>query len=117
MITGEVNYTINLDPSIWTFDERRFPLSEKFPQTEGTAIELNHFLAHADIKPTASKIICHRGDQEPVPISIAEANDCYLCFAINDQPIKEQGPVKLYLADGSNLHHPIDQITKFEVVS
>lgn len=117
LITGDVNYTINLDPAIWTFDERKFELTDKLPGTSGTAIELKHFLNHAEPSKTATHLICHRGDLAPVTITLDQAKTCFLCFAINDQPLTDQGPILLYLADGSNKDHPIDQITKFEVIS
>jgi hypothetical protein len=38
-----------------------------------------------------------------------------MCFAKDGKPIREGGPVLLYLADGSNRHAPIDGITGLEL--
>lgn len=116
LITGKVRFQINLDPSVWLFDERRFPLEEKIDGTTGTAIQLQPFIEHAEPSPSATQLICHRrGEQEPVTIPLAEVNNCYLCFAIENKPLPSGGPVWLYFADGSNKDQPIDHITKFEI--
>lgn len=117
LITGKVKFQINLDPSIWIFDERRFQLNDRFEGTQGTAIEFKPFLEHAEPEPSANKLICHRRKAEPVTISLSDAKKSFLCFAINNQPIREEGPILLYFADGSNKENPISQITKFEVIS
>lgn len=117
LITGQVKFQINLDPSIWIFDERRFQLSDRLEGTEGTAIEFKPFLEHAEPDPLANKLICHRREAEPVTISMSEAKKSFLCFAIDNQPLGEQGPVLLYFADGSNKENPIGRIKKFEVIS
>lgn len=116
LITGKVHFQINLDPSVWLFDERRFSLEEKIEGATGTAMKLEPFIAYAEPSPSATQLICHRGDKEPVSIPITNVSDCYLCFAIQNKPIPVGGPVWLYFADGSNRDHPIDHITRFEII-
>lgn len=114
-ITGDVKFTINLDPTIWIFDERQFPLEERLEGVEGLAVELAPFLANAEPSETATKLICRRRRGEDVVISMEEAKKAFLCFAKQNKPIKEGGPALLYLSDGSNKDQPIDYLTHLEV--
>jgi hypothetical protein len=116
LITGKVKFRINLDPTIWIIDDRRFPLNDRIPGTEGLAMELGHFLNNAEPDPAATHVICHRRQGEPVTLTIDEARSSLLCFAKGDQPIREGGPALLYLADGRNKNHPIDYLTELEVI-
>lgn len=115
-VTGDVKYTIHLDPTIWIFDERRFPLEERLDGVSGLAVELAPFLANAEPSEKATKLICRRRQGEDVVISMEEAKKAYLCFAKDNKPIREGGPALLYLADGSNKDQPVDYLTHLEVV-
>lgn len=115
LITGKVKFRINLDPSVWLFDDRRFPLDSKIEGTKGTAITLKPFIDNAEPSPSVTQLICHRRDHAPVSIPIHQVDQCYLCFAIDHQPLPAGGPVWLYFADGRNKDQPIDHITEFEL--
>ncbi|SFI98326.1 hypothetical protein [Thermoflavimicrobium dichotomicum] len=116
LITGKVKFRINLDPTIWIVDDRHFPLSERLPGVEGLAMELGPFLNNAEPDLSATHMICHRSQGENVVLTMEEARSAYLCFAKNNQPIREGGPALLYLADGSNKDEPIDYLTELEVI-
>jgi hypothetical protein len=116
LVTGKVKFRINLDPTIWIIDERRFPLEERLPGVEGLAVELGTFLKNAEPDLDATHVIVHRRDGEHVTLTIEEARTALMCFAKNGKPIREKGPALLYLADGSNKDHPIDSIRELEVV-
>jgi hypothetical protein len=116
LITGKVEFQINLDPTVWIFDERKFPLEERLPGVEGLAMELGIFINHAQPHPEATKVICHRSQGEPITLSLEQVRTAYLCFAKENRPIREGGPALLYLADGSNKDHPIDFLTQLEIV-
>lgn len=114
-ITGDVKYSINLDPTIWIFDERRFPLEERLEGVEGLAVELAPFLANAEPSESATKVICRRHRGDDVIISMDDAKKAFLCFAKQNKPIQEGGPALLYLSDGSNKEQPVDSLTHLEV--
>lgn len=115
LITGKVNYVINIDPSIFIVDKHHFPLSERLPATTGLAMELGPILDRAEPNNEAQLVICHRSQGEPITITIEQAKQAYLCFAQNEKPLKEDGPAHLYLADGSNQSDPIRYLEKLEV--
>lgn len=116
LITGLVQFRINLDPSIWIIDDRRFLLSDRIEGTEGLAMELAPFLKNAEPDAKATHIICHRSVGEPVTLTMGQAQTALMCFAKENQPIREGGPALLYLADGSNKENPVDHLTELEVV-
>lgn len=118
-IKGDTNFTINLDPGIWIFDERRFPLETKLERVSGLGIKLRPFLLNAEPKEGAHTVIIHRREGEKIQLSFQEVLDSYLCFAIDGKPIQEEqgGPALLYLSNGSNQDQPIGSIKTIEVVN
>lgn len=74
------------------------------------------FLANAKPKETASTVICHLSSEEKITLSLQEASNSILCFALDGKPIRETGPVHLIYGDGSNREQPIKGIVKFEIV-
>lgn len=118
-IKGDTNFTINLDPGIWIFDERKFPMETKLQGVSGLGIELRPFLLNAEPKEGAHTVMIHRREGENIQLSFEEVLDSYLCFAIDGKPVREDqgGPALLYLSDGSNLDQPIRFIKTIEVVS
>ena len=116
LITGQVKFRINLDPSIWIIDDRHFQLSERLEGVEGLAMEFAPYLKKAEPDPAATHLLCHRSEGEDISITMEEAMSAYLCFAKEGKPIREGGPALLYLADGSNRDHPISHITQLEVI-
>ncbi|WP_089964488.1 hypothetical protein [Lihuaxuella thermophila] len=117
LVTGKVKFRITLDPSIWIIDDRKFPLSDRIPGTEGLAVELGPFLTNAEPDPAATHVICHRSQGKPVTLTMEEAHSALMCFAKENKPIREGGPALLYLADGSNKEQPVDFLTQLEVVA
>lgn len=116
LITGKVKFRINLDPTIWIFDKRRFSLSDRFDGVEGLAMELKPFFENAEPEKDVTQVICHRSQGEPVTLSYEEASSAYLCFAKDNKPIRDGGPALLYLADGSNKDQPLSHLTEFELI-
>ncbi|AUS09648.1 hypothetical protein C1X05_12990 [Laceyella sacchari] len=116
LITGNVAFRINLDPSIWILDDRRFPLEDRIAGTEGLAMELGPYLDKAEPDASVTKVICHREQKEAVTLTLDQARTAILCFAKDGRPIREGGPALLYLADGSNKEQPIDYIRELELV-
>ncbi|MFC4076973.1 hypothetical protein [Salinithrix halophila] len=116
LITGNVTYQINLDPTIWIVDERRFDMGSRFPGIDGLGISFAPFLANAEPAPDATQVILHRRGKETVTLTMAEAKEAIFQFAREGKPIHPDGPALLFLADGSNRDQPIDFIEKIEVV-
>ncbi|WP_028778102.1 hypothetical protein [Shimazuella kribbensis] len=116
MLTGKVNFTITLDPTIWIFDDRRFELADRIPETEGLAIEIEPFIHHAEPDVSTTHAICHLHDGEKVSIPMATLMASYLCFAVDGKPVKDGGPALLYFADGSNKGNPVGGIKEIEFV-
>jgi hypothetical protein len=116
LITGNVNFRITLDPTIWIFDDRRFELSDQLPGTRGLAIAFAPFLSNAEPTAEATKVICRRRNSEDIELSLEQAKSAYLCFAIDGKPVKDGGPALLYLADGTNKDQPINYISEIEII-
>ena len=116
-IGGAVNYTITLDPTVWIFDKRKFPIQVVFPQIEeeGQCMHLNPFLHNAEPVREATQVHCIIKSGERVTISLDQAKAAILRFSRNKHAIRDDGPVWLYLADGSNVDDPIRNIQRFEV--
>lgn len=115
LVIGKVQFSINIDPSVFIFDERRFPLSDRIPGTEGLAMELGPILERAEPSDEVTKVVCHRSSGKPVELTFQQAKEAYLCFAKDGKRIVEGGPALLYLADGSNKEQPIDDLLKLEI--
>ncbi|PTM59914.1 hypothetical protein [Desmospora activa] len=115
LISGNVTFQINLDPTIWIFDDRRFDMQERFTGVDGLGMELAPFLEHARPNPDASRVVLHRREGSPVLLSIEQAMSAVLQFSRNGKPIRPDGPALLYLADGSNQNHPIGHIERMEI--
>lgn len=153
-ITGNVNYTITLDPTVWIFDERKVLLDDAF-SSESNEVEKNKldkivnrwheevyqqntsppvnkglnriereqalsqsfvmpiddFLENAEMKSDAKNVTL-KTIKGKITVPLINFQNCYLLFAINGKPIKDDGPVHIYFKDGSNKDHPIKGVKK-----
>ncbi|WP_214483201.1 peptidyl-prolyl cis-trans isomerase [Bacillus sp. SM2101] len=82
--------------------------------TGSFGILLKHFLENAQPlqNATALDIVTHT---ETITISLSQAADAILAFSNNGEPLKDNGPIHIYFADGSNKESPITHIRKFIV--
>lgn len=115
-VTGQVQFTINIDPTVWIFDKRKFPLEDRIPGATGSAMELEPFLMNAEPLPCVTHVLCHREGKETVRLTWEQTRTSYLCFALDGEPIREGGPALLYLADGGNKEQPIDFLRQLELI-
>lgn len=124
-IKGETDYTINLDPSVWIFDQRKIDLSVfiqtgeeqgvKERETTGSyAIPFQPFLDNAEPKNHASKVICHLEAGTQQTITLKEAYGALLAFSADGKPLREDGPLHLYFRN-KHSEPPITQIIAFEL--
>ncbi|WP_170006868.1 peptidyl-prolyl cis-trans isomerase [Bacillus fonticola] len=155
-ITGEVHYTITLDPSVWIFDDRRVDMekwlagdhgteekvdsakvlskewekeireSKIAPPTvkterkykkqeilEGTfGMPLQPFFENAEPTDGASRVVVETV-AEPVILPLDKALNSIAGFSNKGKPLREDGPVHLYFADGSNKDEPIRNVRGF----
>lgn len=75
---------------------------------------LRDFLQHAEVK-TGSRDVTLTTVNGLINISLHDLQECYLLFAVKGKPVKEEGPVHLYLKDGSNKDNPITGIQKITI--
>lgn len=125
-IKGATSFTINLDPSVWIFDQRKIDLESfvlhgeerevKEREAKGTyGIPFRPFLRNSEPLPTAKSLICHRQDGSSVTLALDEAFDSILAFSCLGKPLKENGPIHLHLSNGQHTVPPITHIIAFEV--
>ncbi|MDQ0340328.1 hypothetical protein J2S00_003137 [Caldalkalibacillus uzonensis] len=125
-IKGATQFTINLDPSVWIFDERKIDLNtyiqtgeaKQVPEREthgSYAVPFEPFLNHAEPLPGAKEVVCHLQDNRTVNLPLAEAKQCYLAFALGGKPLTEDGPLHLYFGPGRHQEPPLKNIVCFEV--
>lgn len=115
-IQGNVKYQIHVDPSLWIFDDRRFEMSERFPEVDGLGMEFGDFLKNAEPTEDATKLVIYQRGGGRVILPLEHGYTCILQFARAGKPIHPDGPALLFLADGSNRNRPVDSIEKMEVV-
>ncbi|GGA83626.1 hypothetical protein [Ornithinibacillus halotolerans] len=72
---------------------------------------INDFLDYAEIKD-GSNTVSLKTETGDVNLTLEELYNSYLLFAIDGQPLKEDGPVHLIFKDGSNKKTPIKGINK-----
>jgi hypothetical protein len=125
-IKGATNFTINLDPSVWIFDQRKVDLDvfiqngeeHQVPERKTTGsygIPLQPFLDHAEPTRNATKVICHLEGGDSTTISLKEAYHALLAFSSNGKPLREDGPLHLYFRNERHGEPPITQVIAFEV--
>lgn len=94
------------------------PVNKSISRFEGEKIlknsyvmPISDFIENAEIKPDATDatLVTKKGD---IQISLVELKDCYLQFARDGKPLKEDGPVYLFFQDGSNKDEPIKHVSK-----
>lgn len=99
------------------FQAERRSLLEHRKALEGDyAMPLAPFLDNAEPLPEASLLRIHREGGEAVTLPLADARRAILQFAKDGKPIRDRGPVLLYLPeDWREGRTPVDAITVFEV--
>ncbi len=116
LISGAVEYQINLDPTVWIFDERKIPLKERFPGIDDWGMHLAPFLEHAKPKKEATHVIIVQANGQQTQITLEQAKQAILRFTREGKPIRPDGPALLYFGDGSNVQNPLGSLTEFKVI-
>ncbi|QKG85208.1 hypothetical protein GXN76_12485 [Kroppenstedtia pulmonis] len=115
LIHGKVKHQVNLDPTLWIFDDRRFQMAERFPGIEGLGMELAPFLDNAQPAPGATQGVIHQQNGSQHIFTLEELYRCVLQFARDGKPIHPEGPALLYQQDGSNRNQPLGFIEQIEI--
>lgn len=82
--------------------------------SESYVMPLKPFIEHTEVTSDANEALLHTQDGQVV-LSLDLLNNSYLLFAKDGKPLKEDGPVYLYFADGSNKEEPIKGIQTIEI--
>lgn len=78
-------------------------------------ISLDRFLDRAEIKEDAISATLMKTNGEEETILLEDLYNTYLLFAWEGKPLKEDGPVHVYMKDGSNKDSPIKFVNKIVV--
>lgn len=78
-------------------------------------IHLLPFLQNASPNEDASTVTVRTAEGEKIELDMDTASSAILGFSHKGKALKEDGPVHLYFADGSNKDHPIRQVVELIV--
>ncbi|NRD78738.1 peptidyl-prolyl cis-trans isomerase [Bacillus sp. BRMEA1] len=92
--------------------EKKFEKEKMITGTFG--IHLKPFLKNSEPKNDAVTLVIHATDAE-YEYPLSKAGDLILKFSEDGKPLKTDGPVHVYFADGSNQHNPIKNVHRFTV--
>lgn len=78
-------------------------------------IPFHPFLQNASPSDTATTVLCHLQSGQCISLTLQQAKESILCFALDGKPIREQGPIHLLFKNGENRLDPIKGIIRFEL--
>ncbi|HLR41014.1 MAG TPA: hypothetical protein VK091_05015 [Virgibacillus sp.] len=97
------------------------PVNKSISRFEGEKIlknsyvmPIHDFINHAEVKSDAKHATLVTKNDD-ITVSLDELKNCYLLFAVNGKPLKEDGPVHFYYKNGSNKDNPIKEVQKIIV--
>lgn len=92
--------------------EKKFEKEKVLTGTFG--IPFKPFLLNAEPDKNAESLIIESEDGE-VQLPLSQAKDLILGFSNEGKPLKNDGPVHVYIGDGSNKNNPIKRVKAFRV--
>lgn len=92
--------------------EKKFEKEKVLTGTFG--IPFKPFLLNAEPDKNAEYLIIESEDGE-VQLPLSQAEDLILGFSKEGKPLKKDGPVYVYMGDGSNKNNPIKRVKAFRV--
>ncbi|MFC6038199.1 peptidyl-prolyl cis-trans isomerase [Paenisporosarcina macmurdoensis] len=107
----EIMEGATLPPTIKT--EKKYERTKMLTGTFG--IYLKHFLKNAEIKDGAKAVIIETASGEEHSFSLEQADSIIFKYSQDGKPLREDGPVYVLLADGSNLENPIKHVSAVRV--
>jgi hypothetical protein len=92
--------------------EKKFEKEKVLTGTFG--IPLKPFLLNAEPNNDAQTLVIHSKD-EKYEFSLKDAYDLIVGFSKEGKPLSSDGPIHIYLNDGSNQDNPIKHVTGFTI--
>ncbi|MBT2687882.1 peptidyl-prolyl cis-trans isomerase [Bacillus sp. ISL-47] len=92
--------------------EKKFEKEKVLTGTFG--IPFKPFLHNAEPDESAESLIIESEDGE-VQLPLSQAEELILGFSKEGKPLKDDGPVHVYIGDGSNKNNPIKRVKAFRV--
>ncbi|MDR6124326.1 hypothetical protein QFZ87_003923 [Bacillus sp. SLBN-46] len=92
--------------------EKKFEKEKVLTGTFG--IPLKPFLLNAEPNSDAKTLVIHSKD-EKYEFSLEDAYDLIVGFSYEGKPLSSDGPIHIYLNDGSNQDNPIKHVTGFTI--
>lgn len=93
--------------------EETFSLKKELKDTLG--IHFKHFLKNAEPHEDATKIVFEQTTGEEVAIPYDRLNDVILQYSLRGKPLREDGPIHVLFADGSNVKDPIRHVQAIRI--
>ena len=93
--------------------EKKYERTKMLTGTFG--IYLKHFLKNAELKDSAKAVIIETSSGEEHSFSLEQADSIIFKYSQDGKPLREDGPVYVLLADGSNLDNPIKHVKAVRV--
>lgn len=82
--------------------------------THSFVMPISDFINNAEVEDDATKAIL-KTNSDDVVITIDQLINAYILFAVDGQPVKEDGPVHLFFGDGSNKTDPITGVKEITI--
>ncbi|WP_377889422.1 peptidyl-prolyl cis-trans isomerase [Alkalihalobacillus sp. R86527] len=79
-------------------------------------IPLEPFISNSEPLVEGNQVQLETNNGEHVVLSIEEALNGFLGFALNGKPLKDDGPVHFYYGDGSNASSPYKNISAITII-
>lgn len=92
--------------------EKKFEKEKVLTGTFG--IPLKPFLLNAEPNSNAQTLVIHSKDDN-YEFSLEDAYDLIVGFSKEGKPLSSDGPIHIYLSDGSNQDNPIKNVTGFTI--
>ncbi|CAG9619856.1 peptidyl-prolyl cis-trans isomerase [Sutcliffiella rhizosphaerae] len=92
--------------------EKKFEKEKLLTGTFG--IKFAPFLYNAEPKPESTSIV-FVGEGNELEVDIPTAQEVILAFSIKGKPLRDTGPVHVYLNDGSNRNTPLTHVHRIIV--
>ena len=95
------------------------PAKKKFEKQkvlEGTfGMELGPFIRNSEPEKDARSLLIMADGKEHV-FPLEEAVSLIACFSKNGKPLRDDGPVHIFLPDGSNKENPLKNVASFRII-
>jgi len=89
---------------------------EKTKMLTGTfGVYLKQFLQNAEVKDSATSIVIETATGEEHRFSLQQVDSLIFKYSQDGKPLREDGPVHVLFADGSNLENPIRDVRAVRV--